>query len=99
VRQTTTLKFVWADAPVRLAMDFDLLGIAQVLNRAWTRKSKSKAADKSVHPVTYLLGQLKHNMHQGGVVGWLPIPLGWLEANLFRGMPGGLIETVAQALH
>jgi len=50
VRQTTTLKFVWADAPVRLAMDFDLLGIAQVLNRAWARESKSKAADKSVHP-------------------------------------------------
>jgi hypothetical protein len=51
VRQATTLKFVRADAPVRLAIDFDLLGIAQVLNRAWTRKSKSKAADKSGYPI------------------------------------------------
>src|ERR1700687_3058603 len=38
-------------------------------------------------------------MHQGGVVGWLSIPLGWLEANLFCSMHGGLVETVAQALH
>src|ERR1700736_252223 len=38
-------------------------------------------------------------MHHGGVVGRLPISLSWLEANLFRGGRGGLIETVAQALH
>jgi hypothetical protein len=38
-------------------------------------------------------------MHQGGVVGRLAIPLGGFEANLFCGMGGGLVETVAQALY
>src|SRR4029077_13620674 len=46
-----------------------------------------------------LSGQLEHDMHQSGVVGRLPISLGWLEANLFRSVRGGLIETVAQTLH
>ena len=38
-------------------------------------------------------------MYQGGVVGWLTIPLGGFEANLFCRTGGGLIETVSQTLH
>jgi hypothetical protein len=32
------------------------------------------------------LCELEHDMHQGGVIGGLPVAFGGLEANLFRGM-------------
>ena len=38
-------------------------------------------------------------MWTGGVVGGLAVALGGLEANLFCGMHGGLVQTVAQTLH
>src|ERR1700736_5946818 len=43
--------------------------------------------------------QLEDNVHQGSVVGWLPIPNRRLETNLLSGMNRGFVQTVAQALH
>ena len=71
----------------------------------WQKGDEFEAArSKSQHELELVARliwscQLENDMHQGGVIGWLPVPFCGLEANLFCGMDCRLIQTVAQTLH